>query len=144
MLFSTSWNDTCKAHLIFPAMLVDKPLGMCFATLEHIVNTHVQPLSYADGRLSTVHAHCRHGRPSARSAREQLQLSVSAGQAIIAVSSYLSVGSTWTYLELPATNVTTAKSMAAAGMAKPMVQLTLSWMYTRVVTARNEPKLMAK
>lgn len=65
-------------------------------------------------------------------------------QAIIAVSPYLSVGSTWTYLELPATNVTTARSMAAAGMAKPMVQLTLSWMYTKVVTARKEPRLMAK
>ena len=57
---------------------------------------------------------------------------------------YLSVGSTCTYLELPATKVTTASSMAAAGMAKPMVQLTLSWTYTRVVTARKDPKLMAK
>ena len=57
---------------------------------------------------------------------------------------YLSVGSTCTYLELPATKVTTASSMAAAGMANPMVQLTLSWTYTRVVTARKDPKLMAK
>lgn len=57
---------------------------------------------------------------------------------------YLSVGSTWTYLELPATKVTTASSMAAAGMAKPMVQLTLSCTYTRVVTARKEPRLIAK
>lgn len=57
---------------------------------------------------------------------------------------HLSVGSTWTYLELPATNVTMARSMAAAGMAKPIVQLTLSWMYTKQVTARNEPRLMAK
>ncbi len=59
-------------------------------------------------------------------------------------SACLSVDSTCTYLELPATKVTTASSIAAAGMAKPMVQLTLSCTYTRVVTARKEPRLMAK
>lgn len=57
---------------------------------------------------------------------------------------YLSVGSTCTYLELPATKVTTASNMATAGIAKPIVQLTLSCMYTRVVTARKEPRLIAK
>jgi len=63
---------------------------------------------------------------------------------LLDMCTYLSVGSTCTYLELPATKVTTASSMAAAGMANPMVQLTLSCTYTRVVTARKDPKLMAK
>ena len=69
---------------------------------------------------------------------------LSSADGMTILKDYLSVGSTWTYLELPATKVTTANSMAAAGMAKPTVQLTLSWTYTKVVTARKEPRLMAK
>lgn len=122
-------------------MLDDDPI--CLATLKQIVNTDVQPLSNADGHCSKNISTCKTWTFLGKGYKRGTA-TVSRCKAIVAAITYLSVGSTWTYLELPATNVTTARSMAAAGMAKPMVQLTLSWMYTKVVTAKNDPRLMAK
>lgn len=57
---------------------------------------------------------------------------------------YLSVGSMCLYFEDPPMKVRIASSMATAGMANPIAQEMLSWMYTTTVTASREPKLMAK